>query len=122
MSTGGDRRGAQRHGADRLDPAQHQDLVGAGEMHRRDDGRMRAALERRRRGHDALHPGDLGRQHAHMRRGDHRVFAARHVAADRIDRDVLVAEHHARQRLDLDVAQGGLLRFGKAADIATAQT
>ena len=41
----------QRHGADGLDAAQAIDLVGAGQMLRRDDGRRRPALIGRRAGH-----------------------------------------------------------------------
>ena len=63
------------------------------------------ALVRRRAGGDAGHAGHLGRDHRHVRGGEQRVLAARHVAADRIDRDVLVAEDDAGQGLDLDVAQ-----------------
>ena len=40
-----DRLGAERHGGDRLHAAEHENLVGAAEMHRRHDRRMRAALE-----------------------------------------------------------------------------
>ena len=72
-------------------------------MLRRDDRRRRLALERRRAGDDALDAGDLGGDHRHVGRGEQRIFAAGHVAADRVDRNVLVAEHDARQRLDLDV-------------------
>ena len=49
--------------------------------------------------------------------GDQRIFAARHVAADRGDRDVLVAEDDAGQRLDLDVAERLLLDLGEVADL-----
>ena len=34
--------GAERHGGDRLHAAEHEDLVGAAEMHGRDDCRMQA--------------------------------------------------------------------------------
>jgi hypothetical protein len=47
-----DRLGAERHRADRLHAAEHVDLVGAGQVHRRDDGRVRLALEGRRAGDD----------------------------------------------------------------------
>ena len=100
------RLGAERHGGDRLHAAEHVDLVGAAEMHGGDDRRMRPALERRRAGDDAFDAGDLGGDDRHVRRGDHRVAPARHVAADRVDRDVAVAEHDAGQRLDLEVAHG----------------
>jgi len=52
-----------------------------------------------------------------MGRGDHRVAAAGHVAADAVDRDVLVAETDAGKGFDLDIAQGVLLRLGEAADL-----
>ena len=98
-----DAAGAERHGAHRLDAAQHVDLVGAREMLRRDDGGRGSALEGRRAGRDARNACHLRRHHRHVGRREQRVLTARHVAADRIDRDVLVAQHHARQSLDLDV-------------------
>ncbi len=97
--------GAERHGGDRLHAAEHENLVGAAEMHRRHDRRMRPALERRRAGDDVLHAGDARGDDRHMRRRHHRIAAARHVAADRIHRDVPVAEHDAGQRLDFEIAQ-----------------
>ena len=98
-----DRLGAERHRGDRLHAAQHVDFIGAAEVHGRDDRRMRPALERRRAGDDALHAGDPRGDDRHVRRGDHRIAAARHVAADRVHRDVAVAEDHAGQRLHLQV-------------------
>ena len=74
--------GAERHGGHRLHAAEHEDLVGPAEMHSGDDRRMRAALERRRAGDDVLHAGDVGGDDRHVGRGDHRIAAARHVAAD----------------------------------------
>ena len=109
--------GAERHGGDRLHAAEHVDLVGAAEMHGGDDRRMRPALERRRAGDDALHAGDLGGDDRHVRRGDHRIASARHVAADRVDRDVLVAEDDAGQRLDLEVAHRVLLLLREVAHL-----
>ncbi len=104
-----DRFGAERHGRDGLHAAQHINLVGAAEMHGGDDGGVRPALERRGTGDDALHARHLGGDDGHMRRGDHRIAPARHVAADRIHRDVAMAEHDAGQRLDLQVVHGLLL-------------
>ena len=52
-----------------------------------------------------------------MGRGEQRIFAARHVAADRVDRDVLVAEHDAGQRLDLDVLHRVALDLGEVAHL-----
>ena len=109
--------GAERHGGDRLHAAEHVDVVGAAEMHGGDDGRMRAALERRRAGDDALHARDLGGDDRHMRGGDHRIAPARHVAADRIHRDVAVAEHDAGQRLDLEVVHGVALLLREVAHL-----
>ena len=104
MSTGGDGLGAERHGGDRLHAAEHENLVGAAEMHRRHDRRMRPALVGRRAGDDLLHAGDARGDDRHVRRRHHRIAAARHVAADRVDRNVPVAEHDARQRLDFEIA------------------
>ena len=92
--------GHRHHG---LNAAQHQDLVGAGHRHGCHDGGMRRALVRRRRGDDALHARHLGREYAHVGRGQQRVLAARDVAAHGVDRDVFVAEHHAGIGFNLDV-------------------
>ena len=117
MSTRLDGLGAERHGADRLHAAEAVDLVGAGQMLGGDDRRRRLALERRRAGDDARHARHLGGDHRHVRRGQQRILAARHVAADRVHRDVLVAEHDAGQRLDLDVLQRRLLVLGEIAHL-----
>ena len=51
--------GPEGHRADRLHAAQHVDLVRAAEVHRRDDGRVRCAADRRGRGHDARDARDM---------------------------------------------------------------
>ena len=115
-----DRRDAlrpERHGAHRLDAAEAVDHVGAGHVLGRDDGRGGPPLVGRRAGDDAGHAGHLGGQHRHVRRGEQRVLAAGHVAADGVHRDVAVAEHHAGQRLHLDVAQRRALVLGEVADL-----
>ncbi len=112
-----DRFSAERHGGDGLHAAEDINVIGAAEMHGGDDGRMRPALEWRRAGDNAFHAGDLGGDDRHMRRGDHRVAAARHIAADRIDRDMLVAEHDAGQRLDFEVVHGLALLLREVADL-----
>ena len=86
-------------------------------MHCCDDRRMRPAFERRRAGDDALYAGDLGGDDRHVRAGDHRIAAARHVAADRIDRDVAMAEHDAGQGLDLEVEHGVALLLREIPDL-----
>ena len=109
--------GTKRHRSDSLHAAEHVDFIGAREMHCGDGGGMRLALVGRRAGDDARHAGNLGGDYAHVRRCDHRVAPARHVAADAADRYVLVPEDYARQRLDFDVAQGGALRLREIADL-----
>ncbi len=98
------RLGAERHGGDGLHAAEHENLVGAAEVHGGDDRRMRAALERRRAGDDAFDAGDLGGDDRHVRGGNHRITPAGHIAADRIHRDVAVAKHDAGQRLHFEIA------------------
>ena len=56
-----------RHGTDRLDTAEAIDFIGAGHIHRDNDRRRDLAVERRRRGDDALHAGDFRGHHAHVR-------------------------------------------------------
>ncbi len=53
-----DRLGAERQGADRLDAAQHIDLMRAPQMHGRDDGRVGLTLIGRGRRGNARHTGD----------------------------------------------------------------
>ena len=62
-------------------------------------------------------PGDPRRDDRHMRRGDHRIAPAGHIAADAADRDVAMAEHDAGQRLDLDIPHRFALDFGEVADL-----
>mmetsp|Transcript_39479 Transcript_39479/g.112730 ORF Transcript_39479/g.112730 Transcript_39479/m.112730 type:complete len:372 (+) Transcript_39479:46-1161(+) len=109
------------HGCDRLGAAHKVDAVGAGQVHG-GDGRVRhaarlAAGHGRGAGDDALAAGDLGREHGHVRRGDHRELSARDVAAHVLDGDVLVAKGDARLRLDLDVLHGVSLKLGEAPDV-----
>ena len=86
-------------------------------MHRRNDGRMRLAPKRRRAGDDPLDAGSFGGDHAHVRRGDHGIAAAGHVAAHTIDRNILVAKHHAGKRLHLHILECGALRQREIADL-----
>jgi hypothetical protein len=113
----GDAGSAERHGAHGLDAAQAVDHVGPGQMLGGDDRRGGAALIGRGAGDDLRDARDLGGQHRHVRRRDHRVLAARHVAADPVHRDVLLAQHHARQGLDLEVPERGALVLREAADL-----
>ena len=114
---GRDAPGPEGHGADRLDPAQDVDLVRPGERHRGHGLRVRRAVGRRGAGGDPLHARDLGGDHAHVGRGDHRVAPARDVAADAADRDVAVAEDDARDRLHLHVRHRVALDPGEIADL-----
>jgi len=52
-----------------------------------------------------------------MRRRDHRIAAARHIAADLPDGNVAMAEHDAGQGLDFDITQRGALDLGKMANL-----
>ncbi len=108
---------AERHRRDRLYAAEHIDLVGAREMHRRDRLRVRPALVRRRAGRDMTDARDLCRHDRHMRRRNHRIPPGRHITADLPDRNVAMAEDDARQGLDLDVLHGLTLDLGKVADL-----
>jgi len=86
-------------------------------MHCRDRLGMRAALVWRGTGGDVPDPGDPSGDDRHVRGGDHRVAAARHIAADTADRDVLMAEHDPGQSLDLDIFQRGALDLREIADL-----
>ena len=116
-----DRRGAECHRRDCLHAAEQIDLIRPAERHRRHRGSRRHAVQRRRAGDDAGNAGHFRGQHAHVRRGDHRVAPARHVAADAADRNVLVAQPHARQGFDFDVVQRGALGFGETADLGLSE-
>ena len=109
--------GAERHRGHRLHTAERVDLVRSTEVHGRDDGRVRLAVERWGAGHDAPHARRLGGDDAHVRRCDHGVPATGHVAPDTVHRQVLVAQHHSRQRLDLHVAEGLALVQREAANL-----
>ena len=64
-----------------------------------------------------FHARDLRGDYRHMRRGHHRKFSARHVAAHGIHGDILMAQHDARQRFDLDIGHRGFLHLGESADL-----
>jgi hypothetical protein len=61
--------------------------------------------------------GDFRSDHRHMRRGQQRIFPARHITADRIDRDILVPEHDARQSLHFDIFHRIALVLGEIAHL-----
>ena len=117
MSTAVDGLGAERHGADRLDAAQAVDLVGAGQMLRGDDGRRGLALKGGAQVVICGTPATLAVMTDMCAEASSGIFAAGHIAADRVDRDVLVAEDHAGQGLDLKIEQAGLLLLGEIAHL-----
>ena len=98
-----DRLRPERERRERLDAAEDVDLVGAGEVHRGDGGVRDPPVEGWRAGRNALDAGDLRRDDAHVRGGDHRVAAAGHVRADARHGNVPVAEPDAGKRLHLEV-------------------
>src|SRR5262249_10270946 len=106
---------AECHGRDGLYATKHVDVVGAAEMHCRDDGRVRSPFEGWRTGDDPFHARNLRSHDRHVCRCDHRIAPARHVTADRIHRDMTMAEHDARQRLDLEVVHRFALLLGEVA-------
>ena len=116
-----DRLGAKGQRGKRLHAAEHVDLVGAGKLHRGDRGVGQPPVQRRRAGRHAPDAGDLRRDDAHVRGGDHGVAAARHVRTDALDRDVAVTEPHAGERLDLEVEQRRALRLGEPAHLLLAE-
>ena len=120
-STGSIGRRPERERRERLDAAEDVDLVGAGEVHRRDRGVRDAALERRSARGDALDAGDLRRDDAHVGGRDHRVATARNVRADARHGDVSVAEPDAGERLDLEVDHRRPLRLREHAHLLLAE-
>ena len=95
--------GAQCHGRDCLHATKDVDLVRAPENHRRNGFRVRFALVGRGAGDHAAHARGARSHDAHVRRGDHRIAAAGHIAADAVDRNGLVAEFHTGKGFDFDV-------------------
>ena len=95
--------------------AEHVDLVGSSERHRRNRLGVRVAAGRRRACRNSRHTRDFGRDDAHVRGRDHGIAPARNVTADALHRNILVAEFYSRKRLDLHVAKRRALRLGKAA-------
>ena len=73
---------AKGHRCDRLHAAEHENLVGAAKMHRRDNRRVRAALKWRRASNDVFHAGNARGDDRHMRRSNHRIAPAGHIATD----------------------------------------
>ena len=114
---GRNRAGSQSHRADRLDPAQAVDFIGAGQVQGRHDRRIGSALKRRRGGDHALHSRHPGRDHAHVRGGHQRILAAGHVAADATDGNVAVPQHHAGAGFDFHIVQRCKLDPCKVADL-----
>ena len=74
--------GAERHGGDRLHAAEHKNFVSAAKMHGRDNRRVRAALEWWRASNNVFHAGNARGDDRHMRRSNHRIAPAGHIAAD----------------------------------------
>ncbi|MCY1204857.1 hypothetical protein D9M72_163900 [compost metagenome] len=109
--------GAYGHGHHGLHTAQHQDFIGARHVHGRDNGWVRLALIRRRRGHDAFYAGNFCGQYAHVGRSQQGVFPARDITAHRIYRDVLVAQHYAGIGLDFHILHRVALDPRKIADL-----
>ena len=108
----------ERHRCQALNPAQAQNRVGAGGLHRVQHRRVDAPLALRWRAADDLFDaGDLRDEHRHEGGREHRIAPARHIRANRIDRNQLVAEQHAVAHLDLEFAHGPELRRGERADL-----
>jgi hypothetical protein len=112
-----DRLRPQRQRCDRLDAAETVELVRTGEVHRRDRRRRKLARERRGAGGHALDAGDLRGDDAHVRRGDHRIAAARNVRAGAADGNGAVPERDARKRLHLEVPERSALSFREPAHL-----
>ena len=108
----------ERHRRQRLHPAEAQHSVGARGAHRVEHRRMDALLTLRRgAGDNLLDAGDLGDEHRHERRRQHRITPAGDVGADGVDRDQAVAEHDAVADLDLQLADGPALGGRERADL-----
>ena len=73
-------------------------------MHRSDDGGIRLAVERRGGSDNASDAGNFSGHYPHMSRGDERILAPGHVAANGVDRQVLMPQKNAWPRLYLDVS------------------
>ena len=108
---------AKSHRADGLDAAHDVNIVRAAKVHCSDHGCVWLAFEGRRAGDNAGYFGDRCRGDGHVRRGDHREFTARNVAADGLHRDVFVPQNHARHRFDFDIEHAIALGLGEFADV-----
>ena len=109
--------GPDGHGADPLNTTKRVDLVSSGQIHRNHDCGVRATVERRRGRNDAGNARDTRCHHTHMRRCDQGVFAARHIAANRIDGHVLVTKRYARQCFNLNILKRVTLNLSKIPDL-----
>ena len=99
----GHRRRADSHRADRLNPAERVNLVGARHRLRGHNGRCKLAMKRRRACSDAFDACNLGGNHRHMGRGEQWIFPTWNIAACRIHWHMRVAKDNAGQRFNLDV-------------------
>ena len=109
--------GPQRHGADRLHPAQAIDLVGARKVQRHDDCRVGRPIEWRRGRDDPFDAGHPSGNDAHVSGSHQRVLAARHIATDALHWNIAVAQHDARPGFHLHVGQRFPLNPGEVANL-----
>ena len=72
------------------------------------------AVSWRRAGDDTFDAGNLGHQHGHERRRQHRHPAGGNVSPHARDRNLALAEVHAGKRLDVEVDQRRALSFREA--------
>jgi hypothetical protein len=94
------------------------DFIGAAQMHRRNNGRMRLAPEGRRARDNAFDAGRFRGNHTHVRGGDHGIPSARHVATNAIDGNVFVAKNDAGKCLHLHVLKRGALHQREIPDLS----
>ena len=90
----------KRKRRDRLHAAQHVNLVGASQGHRRNGLCRQHPIDGRSAGGHAPHPRDFRGEHTHVRRRNHRITTAGHVSTDRADGNQFVAERHSGKGLD----------------------
>src|SRR5919199_6978956 len=98
-------------------PPRAVDFVGAGQVDRVQRPWRDTSARGWRTDDHPLDASNLGRDHAHVARGDRRVTPAGDIRADRVHRDVPVPQYDSRSAFDLQVAERLALRLSEVTDL-----
>jgi len=108
---------ANRHGGHGLHAPQSQDLVRASKVHGGNDGWMRRTMEGGRCRHNTLNTRNFRREHTHMSRRNHGVFATRHIAAHGTHGHMLVPQDDTGHGLNFHLFHAVKLSCSESANL-----